>query len=451
MGKYFGTDGIRGVANTELDAALAYRAGFALGYELNRELQQRTRVLIGRDTRISGTMLEAALTAGLCAAGSDVVSLGVLPTPAVAYCTVQDAQADAGIVISASHNSFEHNGIKIFGSSGYKLTDEQEAAIEAYIDQPPAEAPKTFGQLGQVLPYAGDPTEAYCRHVAATVQEGLAGVRVLVDCANGASSRTAKRIFTALGADVTLIHDCPDGVNINEKCGSTHLDSLQQAVVAGGYAAGAAFDGDADRCLMVDETGAAIDGDHIIGILAAEMQRKGSLKGGAVGTILSNLGLHSYLKQRNIPVFTTNVGDRYVLERMRGEGHNIGGEQSGHVILSDYATTGDGELTAAHFLAVLKSSGKTASQLAGEMDTFPQCTINVDVPNKLKHQVAGMDCVQAIREKIAGIFGEEGRIVIRPSGTEPKVRVMVEGREAATVKQMAREAADVIAAAVNNL
>lgn len=451
MGKYFGTDGIRGVANTELDASLAYRAGFALGYELNRELQRHTRVLIGRDTRISGTMLEAALTAGLCAAGSDVISLGVLPTPAVAYCTVQDSQADAGIVISASHNPFEHNGIKVFGGTGYKLTDEQEAAIEAYIDQPPAEGAKTFGELGRVLPCGEDPTGAYCRFVAATVPAGLKGMRVLVDCANGAASATAGRIFAALGAEATLIHNDPDGVNINAQCGSTHLASLQQAVVAGGYPVGVAFDGDADRCLLVDETGAVIDGDHIIGILAAAMQKAGSLRGGAVGTILSNLGLHSYLKQRNIPVFTTNVGDRYVLERMRADGHNIGGEQSGHVILSDYATTGDGELTAVHFLAVLRDSGEKASQLAGGMETFPQCTINVDVPNALKHQVAEMDCVREIREKIAGIFGEDGRIVIRPSGTEPKVRVMVEGREEASVQAMAREAADVISSAVRGL
>lgn len=451
MGKYFGTDGIRGVANTELTADLAYRTGFALGCQLYGELQRKPRVLIGRDTRISGTMLESALTAGLCAAGSDVVSLGVLPTPAVARATVTDAAADAGIVISASHNPYEHNGIKIFGGDGYKLTDAQEAAIEAAIDTPPAEQAKTFGEIGQVLPCGSDPLQDYCAFVASTVPGGLQGIRVLVDCANGAASATAQEIFARLGADAQFLFCQPNGVNINVACGSTHLKALQQGVVAGGYGVGVAFDGDADRCLVVDERGEVIDGDHLIGILAADMKKNGRLKNGAVGTILSNLGLHSYLKARGISIATANVGDRYVLEKMRAEGHNIGGEQSGHVILSDYATTGDGEMTAVHFLKVLLASGKTASELAGEIETFPQCTINVDVPNKLKHQVADLDCVHAIREKIAGVFGEDGRVIIRPSGTEPKVRVMVEGREEAAVRAMAKEAADVIAAAVKQL
>lgn len=451
MGKYFGTDGIRGVANTELTPDLAYRTGFALGCALQSDAARRPRVLIGRDTRISGTMLEAALTAGLCAAGSDVVSLGVLPTPAVARATVADRDADAGIVISASHNPYEHNGIKIFGSDGYKLTDAREAAIEAAIDAPPADRAKTFGAIGRVLPCDSDPLADYCAFVAGTVPRGLEGIRVLVDCANGAASATAKEIFARLGARADFLSCEPNGVNINVDCGSTHLAALQQGVVAGGYPVGVAFDGDADRCLVVDETGELVDGDHLIGILAASMKEKGTLRKGAVGTILSNLGLHSYLKARGIAVATANVGDRYVLELMRAQGYNIGGEQSGHVILSDYATTGDGQMTAVHFLRVLLESGKKASRLAGEIETFPQCTINVDVPNKLKHQVADMDCVHAIREKIAGIFGEEGRVIIRPSGTEPKVRVMVEGREEAAVQAMAREAAEVIAAAVQAL
>lgn len=451
MGKYFGTDGIRGVANTELTADLAYRTGFALGCQLYNELQRKPRVLIGRDTRISGTMLEAALTAGLCAAGSDVVSLGVLPTPAVARATVSDPAANAGIVISASHNPYEHNGIKIFGHDGYKLTDAQEAAIEAAIDNPPVAQAKTFGDIGQLLPCDSDPAADYCDFVVATVPQGLQGVRVLVDCANGSASATAKEIFAKLGAQADFLSCQPNGVNINVDCGSTHLKALQQGVIAGGYGVGVAFDGDADRCLVVDETGAVIDGDHLIGILAADMKKKGTLKKGAVGTILSNLGLHSYLKERGIEIATSNVGDRYVLEKMRAEGHNIGGEQSGHVILSDYATTGDGEMTAVHFLRVLADSGKKASELAGEIETFPQCTINVDVPNKLKCQVADMDCVHAIRQKIAGIFGDEGRVIIRPSGTEPKVRVMVEGRQEEPVRAMAKEAADVIAAAVSQL
>ena len=451
MGKYFGTDGIRGVANTELTADLAYRTGFALGCQLYTDLHRKPRVLIGRDTRISGTMLEAALTAGLCAAGSDVVSLGVLPTPAVARATVTDASADAGIVISASHNPYEHNGIKIFGGDGYKLTDAQEAAIEAAIDAPPVQQAKTFGDIGQLLPCSSDPAADYCNFVVSTIPQGLQGVRVLVDCANGSASATAKEIFARLGAQADFLSCDPNGVNINVDCGSTHLKALQQGVLAGGYGVGVAFDGDADRCLVVDEQGEVIDGDHLIGILAADMKKNGTLKNGAVGTILSNLGLHSYLKERGISIATANVGDRYVLEKMRAEGHNIGGEQSGHVILSDYATTGDGEMTAVHFLRVLLSSGKKASQLAGEIETFPQCTINVDVPNQLKHQVADMDCVHAIRAKIAGVFGEDGRVIIRPSGTEPKVRVMVEGREEAAVRAMAKEAAAVIASAVSQI
>lgn len=451
MGKYFGTDGIRGVANTELTADLAYRTGFALGCRLEEELQRRPRVLVGRDTRISGSMLEAALTAGLCAAGSDVISLGVLPTPAVARATVADPDACAGIVISASHNPFEHNGIKIFGGDGYKLTDGQEAAIEAAIDAPDASRVKTFGAIGQVLQAERDPMQDYCDFVAATVPAGLQGLRVLVDCANGAASATAKRIFDLLGAQAEFLACDPDGVNINVNCGSTHPADLCRGVVEGGYPVGVAFDGDADRCLVVDERGEMIDGDHLVGLLAAYMQAQGTLKKGAVGTILSNLGLHSFLKNRGIEIATSNVGDRYVLEKMRAEGHNIGGEQSGHVILSDYATTGDGQLTAVQFLRLLLESGKKASDLAAQVETFPQCTINVDVPNALKHRVAELPCVQEIREKIAGIFGSEGRIIIRPSGTEPKVRVMVEGREEAPVRAMAREAADVIADAVKSL
>ena len=449
--KYFGTDGIRGEANVELTFDLAYRTGYALGTMLTEQADRRPLVFIGRDTRISGGMLEAALTAGLCNAGADVTDLGVMPTPAVAWLTANSDEADAGIVISASHNPFQDNGIKIFGGAGFKLTDAQEERIEALIDEPTG-MPRTGARMGMVKPFAGgDPVEAYVRHVAGTAPCRLIGMRVAVDCANGAASSTAESLFRALGADAVIIHREPDGVNINENCGSTHIEGLQEMMKTGRFAIGCAFDGDADRCLLVDETGEVIDGDHIIGVLADHMKRSGKLKGGVVGTILTNLGLHAFLEEKQIPVQSTKVGDRYVLECMRAEGWNIGGEQSGHVILSDFASTGDGQLTAVQFLCALKMSGKTASQLNGMIESFPQVSINVAAPNKIKHQVAALPEVVQVGEEIKAAFNGAGRVVIRPSGTEPKVRVMVEGRDKAMVDQLAKKAAEVVKAAVENL
>ena len=442
--KYFGTDGIRGRANVELTPTLCYRAGFALACVLQKEEPNKPRVLIGRDTRLSGGMLQGALTAGLCAAGADVVHLGVLPTPAVAYLTVRDAEADAGIVLSASHNPFEDNGIKIFGGDGFKLTDEQEKEIERLIDAPPP-ASKVGAELGALLDYAGgDPAELYERHVADGALCRLDGLRVLVDCANGAASRTAETILRLLGADVRLMYAAPDGVNINTGCGSTHLDALRKAVVDGRFPVGVAFDGDADRCLMVDETGAVIDGDRMLGVLAGDMQRRGQLRGGVVGTILTNLGLKVYLEGLGVGLTAADVGDRYVLEEMRRGGHNLGGEQSGHVILSDFATTGDGQLTAVRMLGVLKQSGQPASALHAGIEQYPQVTINVEMPNDRKRLVASLPEVERLRTDIAAAFQGKGRVVIRPSGTEPKVRVMVEGNDGDKVRALARQAADVI-------
>lgn len=449
--KYFGTDGIRGEANVELTFDLAYKVGLGLGTLLEEQLGRRPLVFIGRDTRISGGMLEAALTAGLCNAGADVTSLGVMPTPGVAYLTASTEGADAGIVISASHNPFQDNGIKIFGGEGYKLTDEQEAQLEQYIDNPPTRV-RTGGNIGAVKAFAaGDPVEAYVRHVADTAPCRLIGLRMAVDCANGASSATAESLFRALGADAVIIHREPDGVNINNGCGSTHLEKLQEMMRTGRYAIGCAFDGDADRCLLVDEAGEVIDGDHIMGILADTMKRSGKLKGGAVGTILTNLGLHAFLEERNIPIRSTKVGDRYVLECMRAEGWNVGGEQSGHLILSDYATTGDGQLTAVQFLCAMKMSGKSASELNKMIESFPQVSINVAAPNAVKHQVAALPEVVAVGEEIKAAFNGAGRVVIRPSGTEPKVRVMVEGRDKAMVEDLAQKAVAVVKAAVEKL
>lgn len=448
--KYFGTDGIRGKANEELTFDLAYRTGYALGTLLEEQTGRRPLVFIGRDTRISGGMLEAALTAGLCNAGADVTTLGVMPTPAVAWHTAHSPEADAGIVISASHNPFADNGIKIFGGEGYKLTDGQEARIEALIDAPVG-AVRTGAELGQVRPYGGTPAEAYVRHIADTAPCRLVGLRVAVDCANGAASATAEQLFRAMGADAVIVNASPDGVNINERCGSTHIEGLQELMRTGRFAVGCAFDGDADRCLLVDETGAVMDGDHIIGILADHMKACGRLKGGVVGTILTNLGLHAFLKERGIPVQSTQVGDRYVLERMREQGWNIGGEQSGHVILSDFATTGDGQLTAVQLLCAMKQSGKTASQLNGMIESFPQKSINVAAPNAVKGRVAQLPQVLAVGEEIRAAFNGAGRVVIRPSGTEPKVRVMVEGRDPALVEQLAEKAAQVVREAVEGL
>ena len=449
--KYFGTDGIRGEANVELTFDLAYRTGYALGTMLSEQVDRHPLVYIGRDTRISGGMLEAALTAGLCNAGADVTTLGIMPTPAVAWLTAHSEEADAGIVISASHNPFADNGIKIFGGQGFKLTDAQEERIEALIDEPTGMV-RTGAQLGMVKDFeGGNPVEAYVRHIAETAPCRLIGMRVAVDCANGAASATAESLFRALGADAVITSREPDGVNINNGCGSTHLEKLQEMMKSGRYAIGCAFDGDADRCLLVDETGEVIDGDHIMGILADFMKRNGKLKGGAVGTILTNLGLHAFLEERNIPILSTKVGDRYVLECMRAEGWNIGGEQSGHLILSDYATTGDGQLTAVQFLCAMKMIGKSASELNRMIESFPQISINVAAPNAVKHQVAALPEVVAVGEKIKAAFNGAGRVVIRPSGTEPKVRVMVEGRDKAMVEELAKKAAEVVKKAVEAL
>lgn len=442
MGKYFGTDGIRGVVNKELDAIMAYKAGFAAATVLTRQLSHRAKIFIGRDTRVSGEMLEAALAAGICSAGADAVLLGVIPTPAVAYLTVRH-KADAGVVISASHNPFEHNGIKIFGGNGCKLSDALEQQVEDLIDDASAVAPAVGGAIGRIIRMEETACDEYAAHVAAA-GTSLAGLRIAVDCANGAASHTAQAIFSKLDADCDMIFCAPDGVNINTGCGSTHLEALSQKVREGRYDIGVAFDGDADRCLLVDEQGRLIDGDKIMGVIACDMQRRGQLKGGVVATIMSNLGLHNYLKANGVAIATTKVGDRFVLERMMQDGWNVGGEQSGHVILTDHATTGDGELTAVTFLQILKASGRRASELVGAIAQYPQVMINVPVPNDKKKTVGDLPEVQAVGREIAALFGEDGRILIRPSGTEALVRVMVEGKEPQLVQQMAEKAAAVI-------
>ena len=451
MGKLFGTDGIRGVVNAGLDADLAYKVGLAAAEVLAKGKQpgEKPLVTIGKDTRISGDLLKGSLIAGLCTAGADVLDLGTLPTPGVAWVTV-DEKADAGIVISASHNPYEHNGIKVFSGQGYKLSDAVEARIEEKILFGHNDVPrKTHGEIGKVSYVAPKASEDYIDHLESTIDSTLGGLRILVDCANGAASATAARLFdrfSKLRTDV--INADPDGVNINEKCGSTHMDALAAMVRAGGYDIGIAFDGDADRCLAVDERGELIDGDQIMAACGLDMKRKGKLPGNAVvATVMSNLGLHLFAKEHGMDLECTSVGDRNVLERMLEKGYAIGGEQSGHMIFLEHATTGDGQLTALQVLALLKESGKRASEVFGICQRYPQVLINIPVAdNDRKKAVmasqALADAVAAEEEKLAG----EGRVLVRPSGTEALMRVMVEARDQDTAQAAAQRLADQIAA-----
>ncbi len=443
MGKYFGTDGIRGVVNVELDAHLAFKVGRAVAYALGQQTNHRTKILIGKDTRISSDMLEAALIAGICSSGADVESLGVIPTPAVAYLTIKH-KADAGIVISASHNPYEHNGIKIFAGNGYKLSDELESRVEEYVDHVDDLPRATHEKIGHIIRPDVDPVEEYTDYLVETIRGDLSGLRVAVDCANGASSATASRLFRKLKLDATIRYYEPDGCNINDRCGSTHLEALQRLVLDGGYDVGVAFDGDADRCLIVDDQGKVLDGDRIMAVCAVELKKQHKLRGSAfVATILSNMGLHAYAKEHGIEIICSDVGDRYVLEKMLENGYVLGGEQSGHIIFLEYATTGDGELTAVQFLKMLKDSGKRASEIAAEVVPWPQIMINVKVPTAMKYSLSNRQEVQDAIAKEKETLGE-GRILVRPSGTEPLVRVMVEGIDKTRVNNAAEAVAKVI-------
>ncbi len=447
MGRLFGTDGIRGIANRDLSVERAVQVGQALATVLRERLgERRPRVLIGKDTRISSDMVEAALAAGLCAGGADCVSLGVVPTPAVAWLTVAHAM-DAGVMISASHNPFPYNGIKIFGPRGYKLTDREEEEMEAMIldhAQPMAQAaPEGIGRHASREELA----EEYIRHIAATLpgEKPLRGMRVLADCANGSASRTARRLFEELGARADFLADSPDGVNVNRDCGSTHLEALREGVRAGGYALGVAFDGDADRCLAVDETGAVVDGDQMIAIFAAQMKGKGALRGDtAVVTVMSNFGFMNFARENGIRVKTTKVGDRYVLEAMLAGGYNIGGEQSGHIIFTDHMTTGDGQLSAVQLMGVMAETGQPLSRLAGIITILPQVLVNLPATVDMKAGLAeSLEITAAVRE-CEEELGDAGRVLIRPSGTEPLIRVMVEGPDLAQIDGIARRIADAI-------
>ena len=444
MGKYFGTDGVRGIAGEDLSCELAMKIGRGAAAVLTDNMGRKPRILIGKDTRISGDMLEAALTAGLCSVGADVESLGVVPTPAVAYL-VRKYHADAGIVISASHNPMEFNGIKIFAGTGYKLPDEVEALIEAHIDNDCRDIPLATGADVGHVSVRSDGVRDYVDYLYEAVGGSLAGLKVCIDCANGASAAVAQQLFPRLGAHCTFLGVSPDGVNINRGVGSTHLENLEKAVVDGGFDCGVAFDGDADRCLACDEKGQEIDGDKIIALLSMEMKRKGRLDGDtAVVTVMSNLGFMKFMEKQGIRTERTAVGDRYVLENMRENGYAIGGEQSGHVILAHHATTGDGELTAGKLLKMLAESGQKMSELNSVYQKFPQVLLNIEANARQKaaykedEVIAGF--IENEQQKLMGM----GRVLVRVSGTEPKIRVMVEGEDVQAIEVCAQRIVDAI-------
>ena len=445
MGKLFGTDGIRGVVGENLTVDLAFRTGKAIAAVLKEKKGKKPLITIGKDTRISSDMLESALIAGICSVGGDVMPLGVLPTPAVAYLTVLRG-ADAGIGISASHNPYEHNGIKVFNEKGYKLPDETEEWVEEKIlsDIFPA---ATRGEIGVLRHGLRQSREAYIDHLAGSIESDLAGLRVLVDCSNGAASATAPELFGRFRCFCDFIHREPDGVNINDRCGSTHLDDLAAQVVAGGYDIGVAFDGDADRCLMVDETGGTIDGDKVLAVCGADMKRRGKLDGNTVvATVMSNLGLHEFCRENGVGLVCTSVGDRNVLEKMNECGYRLGGEQSGHTIFTDFATTGDGQLTALQFLDVLARSGKKASALASICPQYPQVLLNVPVSHDrgVKEAVMASEVLAAaVRAEEAALAGA-GRVLVRASGTESLIRVMVEAKTGEIASSVAEKLVNVI-------
>ncbi|KWX66041.1 phosphoglucosamine mutase [Mycobacterium sp. NAZ190054] len=443
MARLFGTDGVRGVANRELTAELAVALGSAAARRLGRTGENRRRVaVVGRDPRASGEMLEAAVIAGIASEGVDTLRVGVLPTPAVAYLT-SAYDADFGVMISASHNPMPDNGIKIFGPGGHKLDDATEDRIEELVQQGPGARPTGAG-IGRVLD-GEDALERYLRHVGKAATTRLDALTVVVDCAHGAASDAAPRAYRAAGANVIAIHAEPDGLNINDDCGSTHMQALRSAVVSYGADLGLAHDGDADRCLAVDAHGRIIDGDAIMVVLALAMQEAGELTSDTlVATVMSNMGLHLAMRSAGIDVRTTGVGDRYVLEEMRAGQFALGGEQSGHIVLPGFGTTGDGIVTGLRLMARMAQTGRSLAALAEPMQTLPQVLINVAVADK-----ATVADAPSVRDAVASVeaeLGDTGRILLRPSGTEQVVRVMVEAADEDTARQLAVRVAESVSA-----
>ncbi len=444
MARLFGTDGVRGIANTELTPLLAMQLGAAGAYVLTEEHSYRPTIMVGCDTRISGDMLANALMAGICSVGANAVYVGVMPTPAIAYLT-RKYKVDAGVVISASHNPVEFNGIKFFNGDGYKLSDEMEDRIEEYIRNGNKDLPKPTGSGVGKIKYRRDAREEYINHSMSQISTDLTGLKIVADCAEGASYITSIETLQELGATVIPIHTQPDGTNINSNCGSTHMEELCARVVMEKADVGLAFDGDADRLLAVDENGHVVNGDEIMAIIGNHMKEQGKLSGDTiVVTVMTNLGFLLMGKEKGIRVDQTKVGDRYVLEHMREIGASLGGEQSGHIIFLNENTTGDGLLSALHLLEVIKLSGKKLSELAKVMEVLPQALCNAKVPTHKKDKYLEYseikNAIQALEKKYAG----EGRILIRPSGTEPLVRVMIEGKDQKVIDADAQKLAMLI-------
>ena len=444
MGRLFGTDGVRGVANSKLTCELAMKIGRAAAMVLTEGKKGNAKVLIGKDTRLSSDMLESALTAGLCSIGVDVISLGVVPTPAVAFL-VGKYKTDAGVMISASHNSYEFNGIKIFSGDGYKLPDALEEQIEAIVlDDVKVPVLPVGEDVGHVS-IAENAVKDYIDHIKCTVPFSLDGLKVAFDCSNGSASRTAERLFTELGAECHMLFDKPNGVNINDNCGSTHMEDLMDYVREHDVDVGIAFDGDADRCLAVDEKGNLVDGDFVMAICAADLKSRGKLnKNTVVGTVMTNMGFMRFCDENGLKFVSTNVGDRYVLEDMLREEYNFGGEQSGHVIFLDFATTGDGQLTAAHLLSLLRRREAKLSSMATLMSRYPQVIVNVKVSDEGKIAFYTDHIVKKAIEDAKEKVSNNGRVLVRVSGTEPLVRVMLEGEDFEYIEKIANEVADIV-------
>ena len=443
MGKLFGTDGVRGIANKELTSDLAFRLGQACAYVLAGEIKHTPSILVGTDTRISCDMLECALYAGLCSVGTNVIKVGVIPTPGVAYLT-RKHNADAGVVISASHNSFEFNGIKLFDSNGYKLPDIIEDSIEEFILSDKELPHKTGKEIGRIYEKQELANE-YIEFLVGTTTINISKMNILVDCANGAAYKIAKKVFDLLKVNTTILFDKPDGVNINHNCGSTHICNLSKMMKDGKYDIGFALDGDADRVIAVCENGNIIDGDKMLGSLALYMKEKNLLNNNTiVSTIMSNMGLEKFANENGLELIRTKVGDRYVIEEMKKNNHAIGGEQSGHIILKQYNTTGDGILTSIKILAMLVDKKMKASNIIELITDYPQITINANVKKKNINKLFEKKILKDKYYQLIDQLKDEGRVIIRPSGTEPVIRVMIEGKNIDNITKKAKEMVDLI-------
>lgn len=448
MGKLFGTDGIRGIANKDLTPELAFKVGRAGAFVLGKE--KKGKILVGKDTRKSGDMLGAALTAGILSMGIDVIELGVVPTPAVAYLT-RKYEALAGVVISASHNPIEYNGIKFFNSDGFKLNDNIEEEIEKIILEDKELPLRPIKEdIGKVI-LGKEGYKDYMEYLKTTINTDLSGIKVAVDCGNGALYKIAPELLKEMGADTIVVNDNPNGVNINLNCGSTNPSIIQALVLETKADIGLSFDGDADRIIAVDEMGNIMDGDHILAICGTELYNQDKLnKNTIVGTVMTNMGLDLYLRENGMNIVKTKVGDRYVIEEMLDKGYNLGGEQSGHIIFLDYNTTGDGLLTALQLMGIMKETGKKMSQLNNLMRSLPQVLINARVKEELKKTYLEDEEIKKEVEKIEEYFHGEGRVVIRPSGTEPLIRVMIEGKDKNIIESKAKELAEFIEKKLGN-